>query len=402
MVRTRIVLLVFLAGLTMRAIAQPAISISGSVIDGGGNPVAGAYVSLMFNGNGATSDSTGAFAISTQTAAGAVQRQARAMAPTVAGNSVRFFLVNQSPVSIDVFAMNGQRVCALPGRLLLAGSYSFAPAAQGLSAGVYFVKVQIGSSVTLCRLPLLAGVHAAPGLRPIAAERSEGALSKRLQVLDSIQDTLVAAKGGYKTFKKGINSYTLQNQICVLTAVPKSPETAIYSERVTKTIDWAHTDVQVWDYTAAHADSSLHLSSTGLNGACTANPYQGNTKCWACTCGTIGWSNWGFTVSAAVGEVDMSGFYGGSIHFYIRGLSPSVGAFIGWFAGSSYKIDLATLGYTADNQWHEISIPLASFGSVDYANITDYLMFVAPVGSGGAYTAGSTYFLDDITWRPAP
>jgi hypothetical protein len=399
MIQKRNVLFAVVAALAIQVSAQQDVNITGTVIDGSGNAVAGAYVSLLLNGMGTTSDSSGAFTISNNSSrAVGPQRQAGAVAPVIAGDGIRFSLVNKSSVKIDVFTLGGRLVLTAADKMLAEGSYSFTPAAGRLSRGIYLVKVRIGTLVTLCRLPVCGGSSASPGLRALADRHTGSALSKAADV----QDTLAASKGGFKTFKKFITSYTLANQICVLTAVPKSPETAIYSERITKTIDWAHTDVQVWDYNAAHLDTSLHLTSTGLNGACTANPYPGNTKCWSDTCGTVGWSTWGFVVNASVGTVDMSGFYGGNIHFYIRGKTPSLGAFIGWLNGSATTVDLSTVGYSPDSAWHEVTIPLASFGTVDLANITDYLMFVAPIAKGGAYVANSTYALDDITWRPAP
>jgi hypothetical protein len=287
--------------------------------------------------------------------------------------------------------MNGRLTLAAFNKVLPNGNYSFTPAAAGIMPGIYLVKVQIGSSVTMGKLPVYGLSSIAAGLRPVANSTSRG-LSKKLDALD----TLIVSKAGFKTFKKGIDSYTLTGQMCPLTAITKSPETAIYSERVkTPTIVWSNNTVQVWDYTAA---TNAGLTSTGLSSTCTANPYTGSTKCWACTCGTVGWSSWGFV--APTPSVDMSGFFGGDIHFYIRGTAQNVGAFIGWVGGSATTVDLSTLGYTADNTWHEITIPFTSFGAVDLSQITDYLFFAAPAATGGAYTAGATYFLDDITYQP--
>ncbi|HMD69671.1 MAG TPA: T9SS type A sorting domain-containing protein, partial [Chitinivibrionales bacterium] len=326
-----------------------------------------------------------------------MQEHATAVSASVSGSAIRFSVASPSAVRIDVYSMNGRLVLGALDRTLARGAYSFTPSAAALPSGVYFVKVRIGSWSSICRMSL-SGVRAAgSGLRMLS-DMSGRSLSKKADV----SDTLIAAKGGYKTFKKFIASYTLSGQTCILVAIPKSAETAIYSQRVTKSIDWANTTVQVWDYTAANADTSLHLTSTALNGACTVNPYTGNTKCWLVTCGTVGWSTWGFVVSAAVGSVDMSGFYGGSIHFYIRGTSPSVGAFIASTGGAGTAVDLSTLGYVADSAWHEVTLPLSSFPTVDLSAITEYLMFVAPVTQSAGYVAGSSYALDDITYKPAP
>ncbi len=396
MIRKRSVLCAFVAALALQAGAQD-ISITGSVIDAAANPVAGATVSLMYAGISTTTGSDGSFTLSQTTAVRSMQEHAAAVSASVAGSTIRFSVASPSAVRIDVYSINGRLVLGALDRTLARGVYSFAPSAAEIPSGVYFVKVRIGSWSSVCRMSLSGVRVTGTGLR-LVPDINGRPLSKTADV----SDTLIATKGGYKTFKKFIASYTLSGQICVLTAIPKSAETAIYSQRVTKSIDWANTTVQVWDYTAANADTSLHLTSTALDGASTVNPYTGNTKCWLVTCGTVGWSTWGFVVSAAVGSVDMSGFYGGSIHFYIRGTSPSVGAFIASTGGAGTAVDLSTLGYTADGTWNEITLPLSSFPTVDLSAITEYLMFVAPVSSAAGYTAGSSYALDDITYRPAP
>ncbi|HUI92732.1 MAG TPA: carboxypeptidase-like regulatory domain-containing protein [Chitinivibrionales bacterium] len=395
MVGRRIALCAFVAALALRAGAQD-INITGTVIDGSGNGVSGATVSLMYAGLSTTSASDGSFSLVQTTAVRSMLESSAPVSAAVSGNTVCFSVAAQSPVRIDVYAMNGRMVSSSLSRMLCRGVYAFAPGRENITPGIYFIKVSIGAWSTVCKMTLAGGQTAGPALRQLSG--SAQPLSKKADVAD----TLVASKGGYKTFKKFISSYTLASQICVLTAITKSPETAIYSQRVTKSIDWANTTVQVWDYTAAHTDTSLHLTSTALDGANTVDPYPGNTKCWLVTCGTVGWSTWGFVVSAAVGSVDMSGFYGGNIHFYIRGSSPSVGAFIASTGGAGTAVDLSTLGYAADSTWHEITLPLSSFPTVDLSAITDYLMFVAPVTQGAGYTAGSWYALDDITYRPAP
>lgn len=386
----KLALCAFVAAFAWQASAQIAVSITGTVIDGNGNGVDSASVSLMNNGASAITDATGAFTITNSTAVRSFLNTAKAVAPAIEGNSVRFSLANQSSVKIDLYAMNGRLALAAFNKVLGNGAYSFTPAASGIQPGIYLVKVQIGSSVTNCKMPVCGRPSAAAGLRVLANSTLQG-LSKKLDDVD----TLIVTKLGFKTFKKGIASYTLTNQLCPLTAITKAAETAIYSERVTKSIDWANTSVQVWEYNAATAAG---LTSTALNGASTVNPYTGSTKCWVASPGTVGWSTWGFVATNA--PIDMSGFYGGDIHFYVRGTTPSLGAFVGWENGTATTVDLSTVGYTADGAWHEITIPLTSFGAIDLSNISDYLMFVAPVTKGGPYDATSSYALDDITWQP--
>jgi|WetSurMetagenome_2_1015567.scaffolds.fasta_scaffold00027_52 hypothetical protein len=397
MMGKRIVLCALVAALAVTRAGAQDISITGTVIDGSANPVAGATVSLMYAGLSTTTGADGTFSLTQSTAVTSGLSSRSAVAASVVGDAIRFSVATPSAVRIDVYSMNGRHVSVALDKTLGTGAYSLAPRVADTRPGVYLVKVRIGSWSTVCKMSLTASRAAAAGLRRLS-DVPALSLSKKADVAD----TLVASKGGFHTFKKFISSYTLTGQMCVLTAIAKSQETAIYSQRVTRVIDWAHTEVQVWDYTAAHADTSLHLTSTALDGNSTVNPYTGSTKCWLVTCGTVGWSTWGFAVGAAVGSVDMSGFYGGSLHFYIRGTAPSVGAFISSVGNAGTAVDLATVGYTADDAWHEITIPLDSYANVDISAITSYLMFVAPVSQGLEYTAGATYALDDITWRPAP
>jgi hypothetical protein len=299
MIGKRIVLCAFVAALALQAGAQD-INITGTVIDASANAVAGATVSLMYAGISTTTGNDGSFTLSQTTAVRGMQEHAAAVSASVSGSAIRFSVASPSAVRIDVYSMNGRLVLGALDRTLAKGAYSFTPSTASIPSGVYFVKVRIGSWSSVCRMSL-SGVRAAgSGLRMLS-DMTGRLLSKKADV----SDTLIATKGGYKTFKKFIASYTLSGQTCILVAVPKSAETAIYSQRVTKSIDWANTAVQVWDYTAAHADTSQHLTSTALDGASTVNPYTGSTKCWLVTCGTVGWSTWGFVVSAAVGSVDM-------------------------------------------------------------------------------------------------
>jgi hypothetical protein len=389
MIFKKLALCAFVAVFALQASAQNNVSITGTVIDGSGNGVDSASVSLMNDGSSATTDVNGAFTLGS-TAVRSFANTAKAAAPVIEGNSVKFAFVNQSSVKIDLYAMNGRCALAAFNKVLGGGEYSFTPAASGLMPGIYLVKIQVGSSITMCKMPVYGRSSVPAGLRVLANSTSRG-LSKKLDAVD----TLIVTKIGFKTFKKGVASYTLTGQICPLTAITRSTETSIYSERVTKSIDWANTSVQVWEYSAATAAG---LTSTGLVGGSTVNPYTGNTKCWLVSPGTVGWSTWGFVATNA--PIDMSGFYGGDIHFYIRGTTPSIGAFVGWSNGSATTVDLSTVGYTADGAWHEITIPLTSFGAIDLSKISDYLMFVAPVSKGGAYDATSSYALDDITFQP--
>lgn len=79
--------------------------------------------------------------------------------------------------------------------------------------GVYFVKVRIGAWSAVCKLSLCGSYGAGSGLRTLG-----NAADRPLAKNAAVADTLVAAKTGYNSFEAFISSYTLSNQVCVLTA----------------------------------------------------------------------------------------------------------------------------------------------------------------------------------------
>ena len=367
--------------------ANAQINITGSVLNANGDGVADVTVSLAVAGTTTTTDAQGAFSLIDNTAVRNSLQGTQSFSPVVVGSSVQFAVQGQAQqVKIDVCDLNGRLVSTLLDRQLAKGSYSYTPALTGYSAKLYLVKAQIGPSTIVFKMPSCGKSAGVSGLKSIASVSGARSFAKRTDV----SDTIIAKKTGYVTQKKSIISYTLTNQNLVLAAVPPASEIGVSTERISASINWGTAAVWVWD----------PAPGTQLQGAYTADKYEG-TKCWQVVCAGA-WSGWGIAATATDG-VDMSGYAGGKLHLAVKGDALSVGVEVTCnVQGATQVVDLANYGYVpGDGQWHVCDIPFSDMGSLVFSNVTYYVAFVCPAATGGAYTMGQTYMVDDITWVPA-
>lgn len=373
--------------------AHAQISISGTVIDGSGNGVPGATVSLVEAGYSTTTDSQGLYTLTGATGVRAAIGESGDIAPVKIGNSIRFSVANGTEkVSVDIYDLNGRILSHAVHTYLARGAYSYTPAFGIVASSFNVVRLQVGAASATFKMTVCEKNSSLSGLRALGANGAQG-LAKRLD----ISDTLVASKTMYVTFKKYITSYTLTNQILPVTAITPAKELGIISERTTNNLNWALAKVYVWDQAIAD-DTSSH--ATTLNLAYTGDKEEG-TKSALVTCGTLGWSGWGIAPTDTAG-VDMSGYTGGKLHMYVKGNAQSIGVEVTWNVKAAQVVDLANYGYVAgDGNWHLCEIPFTDFGPIVMTNITYYVAFVCPAATGGAYTSGETYMIDDVTWKPA-
>ena len=211
MIGKRNVLGAFIAAFALQAGAQD-ITITGTVTDTAGSGIAGATVSLMSANISTTTGSGGTFALLRSTGIRTMQEHAASVSAFVAGGAIGFFVAEPAVVRIGVYSLSGSLVSAALDRTLGHGAYSLSLAAEGIRSGVYFVKIMIGAWSAVCRMSLCGSFVAGSGLRMLGDAANRPFARKA-----AVSDTLVAAKCGYNTFKKFISSYTLSNQVCVLT-----------------------------------------------------------------------------------------------------------------------------------------------------------------------------------------
>ena len=212
------VLCAFIAAFAFQAGAQD-ITITGTVTDTAGSGIAGATVSLMSAGISTTTGSGGTFSLLHSTGVRTLLEHAASVSAFVAGGAIRFFIDEPAAVRIEVYSLSGRLVSTALDRTLGRGAYSLSPAAEWIRSGVYFVKVSIGEWSTVCRISLCGSFSAGSGLRMLADAADRPPAKKA-----AVSDTLFAAKGGCNTFKMFISSYTLSNQVCVLSGCSASPQ----------------------------------------------------------------------------------------------------------------------------------------------------------------------------------
>jgi hypothetical protein len=363
------------------------VSLTGTVIDGQGNPISGAKVKLAVAGDSTTTNDQGVFSLGTTNIKMNLLKN-NSISPLTLGNYIYFSVSkNIDKVTINIFDITGKHIAKVLEKNLSAGNYSVYPFSNNLSAKTYIVNLTIGNNSFNFTMNYIEGSNQSVVVKNISNSQIKNILAKRSEIID----TLIVSKTGYLTNKKPLEVLS-GNHIIVLQKFVPAQELGIISERVTNQLNWANVNVYVWDQ--GTPGTALNLSYTGDK--------QEGTKCGLVTVGSAGWSGWGIAPKATDG-VDMSGYAGGKLRFYIKGNCPSVAVMVTWnVQNAAQKLDLANYGYVPDDgQWHLIEIPLTAFGDIVLTNITYYVSFLAPAATGGLYTAGSTYMIDDLTWVPA-
>jgi hypothetical protein len=213
MAAKRAFIFAFVAAIVLTTHGQD-ITITGTVIDDSGNVVFGATVSLVSAGISTTSGAGGAFALVKSAVYSPLPHHAAVASAYIAGGAVRFFVPGPAPVKIELYSMSGRLVSTALNRTLEKGAYSLALMADQLRTGVYFIKIQIGEWSAAYRISLFGSATAAAGLKTLAGVQGRSPAKN-----SAVADTLVASKPGYTAFKKFVSSYTLSNQVCVISLV---------------------------------------------------------------------------------------------------------------------------------------------------------------------------------------
>jgi hypothetical protein len=361
-------------------------TITGTVKSTSGGALANAKVSLAVLGLTTQAGSDGKFVIGnipSSVRQGATSKNSSALG--LAGSRLFFTVGNPDEfVSIDLFTMNGIRARSLVNRQIAPGSYFLDGIASNLPSGLYVVRMHVGNQTNSLLISSVNRERSAVA-RVDRINDVSGALSKqRFEIVD----TIVTELTGYYRSATPIAQYSGDYTI-VLNVKPAAVNTKIFSERTMAQIDWGNTSVQVWDNYGGP-------QGTQLNGSF-PDAFEGSVG-WQAVCG-YGWSSWVFKSNSLTG-VDMSAFIGGSLHVAIKGSAPSIGMFMGAIGSQATTVDVSTLGYKADGAWHEMSIPLSSFGAIDLTQVNVYAGFSAPADSTGDYASGLSYVMDDLYFKP--
>ncbi len=111
----------------------------------------------------------------------------------------------------------------------------------------------------------------------------------------------------------------------------------------------------------------------------------------------------GYASTNSGGRHDMSGYYGGELKFYARSSNSSmVNLRVGVkLAGTEeIMVSLSSLGFSANGQWQEVSIPLTSStdNRITESNLatTNYLFFFNL--QQDSYVVGNSIDIDNIRW----
>ena len=207
------ILFSFLTAAALHAQGQD-INITGTVVDDSNNAVPGATVSLVSAGVSSTSNANGIFALVKSSVIGSMRPHGNSISAFIAGGAAHFFVPNPAAVNIAVYSMDGRLVSQALDRMLDRGAYSLVLPSRQLRAGVYLVKLGIGDWTELFKMSLYGSLASGTGIRTAA-----GPQGPSLDKISAVADTLAATKPGYTTFKKFISSYSLVNQVCVISLV---------------------------------------------------------------------------------------------------------------------------------------------------------------------------------------
>ena len=358
---------------------------TGTVKNNVGVPMVGANVSLAVLGDTMQTSADGKFSFSGITSTHVALKSPTANAARFIGNKLDLRIASpREKVTLELFDFAGKNCATLINREMQAGSYAIDVASAQLRASMYVAKLRIGGAEHCYTVSLLNGKKM-NAFGSIAANNAEHFLSKQNF---AIIDTIVVDMTGYGKSYTPIATYASDYTI-ILDPKAAAVNTKIFSERAFAQIDWGKTNVQVWD----NAGGPM---GTQLNGAY-PDAFEGAVG-WRVVCG-YSYSVWVFRTANPNG-VDMSAFDGGYLHVAVKGSVPSLGMFVTSIGSSNPKLDLATLGYTDDGKWHELKIPLSSFGTIDLSKIDVYCGFAAPAKDNGDYAAGLSYVMDDLYFMP--
>jgi hypothetical protein len=196
----RISMLIIAASIT--AVFAQYVYINGAANYLNGNPVVGAQVSLKAAGISTLTDSNGIFMLYGYVAALAVQKTTSGFKPSLGNDKLHFYIpVSPTPVKIELFDLNGKACGTVVNEPFASGEYFVPINKVTLARQVYLLKVSIGSSVDVFRLPKMNASHSGE-IRAKPAGNSCAVFRKKA----ALGDTVVAIAQDGATQKKVIDT----------------------------------------------------------------------------------------------------------------------------------------------------------------------------------------------------
>lgn len=394
--RSAIVIAVAAAGLSAQ-------TLTGTVKDAGSQAaIAGATVTLLSDPTiNAISGADGAFSLNLPSS---IRRDGR-FGDAIGFSGSELTLSVSGPgarLAVDLFDLRGNQVRALHDAKVAAGTYAFPVTTAGLSAGLYVVRARVGSLVRSFKVSTANPAAGRIGLTAIPASSAPAA---RLAKSAAALEFLIVVKEGYLKKSHAVNELDKAQDVLLAVNAPATQNLKIFSDQAMPEIDWANSVIYAWEQTSTLLTDST--SSAGFGGSKTVMKIS--------TAEGFTWNGWGFhmakqDVSNTQPTADLSAYKGGSLHLAVKGTMPTLGIMMSSTnqgQGAAPLVDLATKGYLPDDQWHEITIPLADFDdaanpSLNLADMFVYLGFVAPNVNGATFDPLASYWVDDIYYIPAP
>jgi hypothetical protein len=262
----------------------------------------------------------------------------------------------------------------------------------------------VGALARAFKVSTAALASGSNGRSGLTAVPSSYAPAARLAKSAAALDFLVVTKEGFLKKSHAVNEMDKPQDVRLAPNAVATANLKIFSDENFPEIDWANGVIYSWSQTATLETDST--SNAGFNGSKTVmkvSTAEGNL-----------WNGWAFHVVHNLAPdvqptADLSAYKGGSLHLAVKGTIPTLGVMmssVNQCQGCAITVDLAAKGYLADDQWHEITIPLAEFDdpnnpSLKLEDIFVYCGFVAPNTTGGTFDPLTTYMVDDIYYIPA-
>lgn len=215
----------------------------GYITDWSGNPVQGAKVSIQTAKADTVTDSTGMYSFDLLVFLGVKPQSKHGSfyaSPMLKPEGLFFSVLNKTPepVKIDIFNINGRKVCEILNTNLSAGNYQVRPFFNAMSSQVYLLRVGIGGQTSYLKVPVVGKSHGvSASVKKLDNTTTVRPLAKTAAVLDSM--TVSAA--GFLSETRPIESYVGTNYFILRT----NAQAAKKKINLKYTTDMGHGDADV-------------------------------------------------------------------------------------------------------------------------------------------------------------
>lgn len=195
----------FLSGLFNIPAAQQ-IDISGVVKDGDGKVVHGALVSLINSHLTDTTNADGVYHLANSVPVRKILKPHSSVGgPVFDGRFLSFDVaVPESRVRFDVISLSGKRIHTIFDKNLTKGRYEISPDFDWLPSQVYFLKVQVGTAVSMLKMSSVHSIKTSATVQ--CALQNDSKSSFTTQAEAAAADTIICGAVGYPAVKNAVSS----------------------------------------------------------------------------------------------------------------------------------------------------------------------------------------------------